>query len=84
MRLTYIFHSGFVIETPSCILIFDYWLDPTGVIPKALSTQKPVYVFASHFHEEHFTKEILKSFGHLYLYSLQGYSEAQKDRKDKC
>ena len=50
MRLTYIFHSGFVIETQSCILIFDYWLDPTGVIPKALSTQKPVYVFASHVH----------------------------------
>ena len=60
MRLTYIFHSGFVIETQSCILIFDYWLDPTGVIPKTLSTQKPVYVFASHFHEDHFTKKILE------------------------
>lgn len=58
MKLTYIFHSGFIIDTQACILIFDYWLDPAGVIPKTLSTDKPVYVFASHFHEDHFTKEI--------------------------
>ncbi len=60
MKLTYIFHSGFAIETESCVLIFDYWMDPTGVIPKIFSTNKPVYVFASHFHEDHFTKDILK------------------------
>ena len=27
MTLTYIFHSGFVLETEKSILIFDYWLD---------------------------------------------------------
>ena len=33
MTLTYIFHSGFVLETEKFILIFDYWLDLNGVVP---------------------------------------------------
>ena len=33
MTLTYIFHSGFVLETEKSILIFDYWLDLNGVVP---------------------------------------------------
>ena len=28
MRLTYIFHSGFMLETEKSILLFDYWVDP--------------------------------------------------------
>ena len=35
MTLTYIFHSGFVLETEQSILVFDYWLDPSGVTRKA-------------------------------------------------
>ena len=58
MTLTYIFHSGFAIEAEGCILVFDYWMDPAGVMPRLLQSAKPVYVFASHFHEDHFTREI--------------------------
>lgn len=58
MTLRYIFHSGFLLETEHCILVFDYWLDPANVMPDYLDTQKPIYVFASHFHEDHFTKAI--------------------------
>ncbi len=58
MTLTYIFHSGFAFETDRCILIFDYWMDPAHVTPQLLSGEKHVYVFSSHFHEDHFTKEI--------------------------
>lgn len=58
MKLTYIFHSGFAIETEQCILILDYWLDPANIIPQLFNKQKPVYVFSSHFHEDHFTTEI--------------------------
>ena len=58
MKLTYIFHSGFVLETEQSILVFDYWLDPGGVIPSVLQSPKPLYVFSSHFHEDHFTQEI--------------------------
>jgi len=58
MNLTYIFHSGFVLETERCVLVFDYWMDPAGVMPEVLASSKPMYVFSSHFHEDHFTREI--------------------------
>ena len=58
MRLTYIFHSGFALETEESILIFDFWMDPAHAMETVLQSQKPVYVFASHFHEDHFTREI--------------------------
>ena len=54
MTFTYIFHSGFIVETSEYILIFDAWIDPAHVISKALLKQKPTYVFASHHHEDHF------------------------------
>ena len=60
MTLTYIFHSGFVLETEQSILVFDYWLDPSGVMEGVLKKDKPLYVFSSHFHEDHFTKKIFE------------------------
>lgn len=60
MKLTYLFHSGFALETDRCILIFDYWMDPSGIVPRFLSGGKHVYVFSSHFHEDHFNKEVLQ------------------------
>ncbi len=59
MKLTYIFHSGFALETDNCVLVFDYWMDPARVLAGVLCNSKPVYVFSSHFHEDHFTREIL-------------------------
>ena len=46
MTLTYIFHSGFVLETEQSILVFDYWLDPSGVMDGVLRSEKPMYVFS--------------------------------------
>ena len=60
MKLTYIFHSGFVLETEQSIQVFDYWLDPSGVMEGVLKSDKPLYVFSSHFHEDHFTREIFE------------------------
>lgn len=37
MQLTYIFHSGFALETDRCILVFDYWMDPAGVMPPSVA-----------------------------------------------
>lgn len=62
MDITYIFHSGFLIETADCHYIFDYW---KGSLP-ALDTSKPVFVFASHGHADHYNPEIfgmLRSMG---------------------
>ena len=60
MKLTYIFHSGFVLETGQSIQVFDYWLDPSGVMKGVLKSDKPLYAFSSHFHEDHFNKEIFE------------------------
>lgn len=54
MNITYLFHSGFLIETGECYYIFDYW---KGSLP-ALDTSKPVFVFASHSHADHYNPEI--------------------------
>ena len=69
MTLTYIFHSGFVLETEQSILLFDYWMDPSGVMDGVLRSEKPMYVFSSHFHEDHFTKEVLRSEKPMYVFS---------------
>ena len=60
MTLTYIFHSGFALETSQAILVFDYWLDPADVLSALLQSNKPMYVFSSHFHEDHFTRTIFE------------------------
>lgn len=61
IKLTYIFHSCFMLETEQCVLIFDYWKDsPDGDVKKMLEhTGKRVYFMASHFHEDHFNPEII-------------------------
>lgn len=58
MRLTYIFHSGFALETERCVVVFDYWLDPAGVVRQLLTAGKPLYVLVSHFHEDHFNRDV--------------------------
>lgn len=68
MKLTYIYHSGFVLETEKCILVFDYWKDPASVMPGVLAKGKPLYVFSSHFHEDHFNRDIF-SWGGRYILS---------------
>lgn len=54
IRVTYIYHSGFCVETESSYYIFDYY---KGELP-ALNRQKSVYVFSSHFHEDHYNPKV--------------------------
>lgn len=54
MRVTFLDHSGFLIELPSVTLLFDWW---KGELP-ALRPGVPLLVFASHHHEDHFKPEI--------------------------
>ena len=60
MKLTFIFHSGFALETEQSILIFDFWMDPAHVMESVLLSKKPLYVLSSHFHEDHFNREIFE------------------------
>lgn len=65
MRLMYIYHSGYVIEADGYAIVFDYFKD-TGDAPRSgyihetlLKREGPLYVFASHFHPDHFNPDIL-------------------------
>lgn len=53
-RVTFLAHSGFLAELPSVTLLFD-WRE--GELP-ALRPGVPLYVFASHCHEDHFSPRI--------------------------
>lgn len=54
MRATFLDHSGFLIETDFVSLLFDWW---KGDLP-SLPADKPLYVFASHAHPDHFDPKI--------------------------
>ena len=48
------YQSGFVIETPSATLIFDWVKSQLPPIPQ----DKPLHIFISHVHEDHFDPSI--------------------------
>ena len=53
-RVTFLDHSGFLLELPNVTLLFDWW---KGELP-ALRPGVPLLVFSSHRHEDHFKPEI--------------------------
>lgn len=59
MKITYIHHSSFLVELESVVCLFDY---EKGVLPK-LPENKPLLVFASHFHGDHFSPVIFELAG---------------------
>ena len=65
MRLTYIYHSGFAIETANFTAIIDYYQDSINkdqgvVADRLLHRPQKLYVLVSHGHKDHFNPEILK------------------------
>ena len=56
MKITYIHHSSFLVEDSEFYLLFDYF---QGKVPE-LSEEKPLYVFASHRHGDHFSRVIFE------------------------
>lgn len=56
MDITYICHSGFLVETETCYYLFDYYRKR---LPE-LNPGKPIFVFASHFHQDHYNKKVFK------------------------
>lgn len=56
MRITYIGHSGFLVESETCYLLFDYYY---GDLPE-LDAEKPVLVFGSHSHRDHYNPEVFE------------------------
>ena len=66
MKLDYIYHSGFAIEADGVTVIIDYYKDSSeevfnkGIVHDNL-LEKPgvLYVLCSHFHPDHFNREVL-------------------------
>ncbi len=54
MEVTFLEHSGFLVELPTSSLLFDWW---KGGLP-ALRPGVPLLVFASHAHPDHFDPRI--------------------------
>jgi L-ascorbate metabolism protein UlaG (beta-lactamase superfamily) len=65
VKITYLFHSGFTVETANHFLIFDYYQPaahpgPAILTRDFLKTKTSVVVLVSHSHADHFDRAILK------------------------
>lgn len=61
MNLYYLHHSGVAVETKTQLLVFDYWEDGAlrgGVPELARQVGKPLTVFVSHVHHDHYNPAI--------------------------
>ena len=54
MKVTYIHHSCFLVETDRFYYLFDY---EKGVLPE-MNGQKPIFVLSSHGHGDHYNPKI--------------------------
>ena len=52
-KLTYLAHSGCLLELNDACLLFDWWKGELPVLP-----EKPLYVFVSHAHSDHFNPAV--------------------------
>ena len=50
MKVTYLNHSGFLLELENCYIIFDYYRGELS----PLNAKKDVFVFCSHVHGDHY------------------------------
>ncbi|MGL5259717.1 MAG: MBL fold metallo-hydrolase [Lachnospiraceae bacterium] len=54
MKITYLNHSGFLVELEEVCYLFDYYKGDLSCLEK----KKPLFVFVSHAHEDHYNREI--------------------------
>lgn len=61
-RVTYLYHSGFMVETNKTFLIFDYYTadGKFSTIDSSVFGDKNVFVFVSHSHQDHYDKKIFE------------------------
>lgn len=59
IKINYLYHSGFTVETKNHFLIFDYYRDRAkGDIAEVIKSKKNIVIFSSHSHPDHFNAEI--------------------------
>lgn len=65
-EVTYLYNSGFLVQSGDIALVFDDWKDPADVMQKTLDgaeAPNTVYFFASHNHYDHFDPHIFRYAG---------------------
>lgn len=65
MELHYLFHSGFAVVSDHIAVVIDFYEDTTDAMTGwlhhvLLPSDKKIYVLSTHFHPDHFNKEILE------------------------
>lgn len=79
MKITYIHHSSFLVETDRCYYLFDY---EKGTLP-TMDVTKPIFVLSSHAHHDHYNADVfsmLREQGMQKVYAiLSSDIEAQAD-----
>jgi len=62
MKLTYLYNSGFVVESERFMIILDYFKDTNeAFVQQALTSGKEkIYVLATHWHPDHFNREVMR------------------------
>lgn len=58
IKIKYLYHSGFIVETDKNLLLFDYYQGMAEHLIKA--SPKSIYIFCSHSHPDHFNPVILE------------------------
>lgn len=60
-KVTYLHHSGFMVETEKNCLVFDYYTDGGKFdnIDLSAFNGKNVFVFVSHFHQDHYDRNVI-------------------------
>lgn len=59
MQLTYLYNSGFLLETGRVNILFDYYRKGQDIIRRLLASELPLYVLVSHSHADHFNPDCL-------------------------
>ena len=81
MKVTYLEHSGFVIEDGKRAYVFDYWKDPASVVDALVEQGYELHFFVSHIHHDHYMKSIFKYLP--YIHSVW-YHEDVPVLRDAC
>lgn len=58
IKIDYLYHSGFIVETDKSLLIFDYYQGMAVNLVK--ESPKKIFVFCSHSHSDHFNPVIFE------------------------
>ncbi len=58
-KISYLNHSGFIVETADFVAVFDLFTDPAGILSSYTNCGKPTVFFVSHSHFDHWNNGIL-------------------------